>query len=254
MLIYLGTLPVLLYLLRGRLHELSRAPGRLLLIAVASGWCNTAFILAMLDGHVVRVLLLFYLSPVWTVILGLIFLGERPHRIGILTVMIAMLGAIIMLWDKDVGVPLPQSGADWLALTSGISFSVVNVTVRHTQTVSVRIKTVIAWVGVVVIAGLLIGIDGQALAVSHFGVIVAALLFGLIVMVLMTLSVQYGVTHMPAHRSAVILLFEVVVGAVSAYLLTDEIMTAQEWLGGAMVIAAAYVASYIPDEQASDAA
>lgn len=252
MLIYLGTLPALIYILRGRLHELSRAPGMLLLIALASGWCNTAFILAMLDGHVVRVLLLFYLSPVWTVILGVIFLGERPHRIGVLTIVIAMLGAIIMLWDKDMGLPLPHSGADWLALSSGIAFSVTNVAVRHTQSVSVRIKTVIAWVGVVLIAGLLLAMEQQGLVVSNNLVVLAALLFGLIVMVVMTLSVQYGVTHMPAHRSAVILLFEVVVGAVSAFLLTDELMTVQEWLGGAMVIAAAYVASYIPHEQAID--
>ena len=84
---------------------------------------------------------------------------------------------------------------------------------------------------------------------SHDLVIISALLFGLVIMVMMTLTVQYGVTHMPAHRSAVILLFEVVVGAVSAFLLTDEVMTNREWIGGAMVIAAAYFSARIPDEQ-----
>ena len=34
-------------------------------MSLAAGWCNVAFIMAVLDGHVVRVLLLFYLSPFW---------------------------------------------------------------------------------------------------------------------------------------------------------------------------------------------
>lgn len=248
LLIYLGTMPVLIYILYGRLHELSRAPGMLLLIALASGWCNTAFILAMLDGHVVRVLLLFYLSPVWTVILGFIFLGERPRRLGLVTIALAILGALIMLWNSDMGAPLPQTRADWLALSSGMAFAVTNVAVRYTQSVSVRVKTVISWVGVVLIAGLLIIAGGQGLAVTDNMIMIAALLFGLVVMVIMTLSVQYGVTHMPAHRSAVILLFEIVVGAVSAFILTDEVMTLQDWAGGALVVTAAYLSARIPDE------
>lgn len=254
LLIYSGTLPVLIYILYGRLHELARAPGMLVLIALASGWCNTAFILAMLDGHVVRVLLLFYLSPVWTVILGFIFLGERPHRLAVLTIMVAMLGAIIMLWDPEMGLPLPQTSADWLALSSGMAFSVTNVAVRHTQTVSVRVKTVMSWIGAVLIAGLLLVAGGQSLTVTSNLVLIMALLFGVLVMVIMTLTVQYGVTHMPAHRSAVILLFEIVIGAVSAFFLTNEILTTQEWLGGAMVIAAAYLSARLPEEPVSDSA
>ncbi len=252
LLIYSGTLPVLLYILYGRLHELSRAPGLLLLIALASGWCNTSFILAMLDGHVVRVLLLFYLSPVWTLILSFVFLGERPHRLAVMTIVVAMLGAVIMLWDPAMGLPLPQTGADWLALSSGMAFSVTNVAVRHTQRVSVRVKTVMAWIGAVLLSGVLLATGEQSLMVSNDWIVMVALLFGLIVMVIMTLTVQYGVTHMPAHRSAVILLFEVVIGAVSAFLLTNEVMTNREWIGGAMVMIAAYFSARIPDKQISD--
>jgi drug/metabolite transporter (DMT)-like permease len=60
----------------------------------------------------------------------------------------------------------------------------------------------------------------------------------------MTLTVIYGVSHMPLHRSAVILLFELVVGAISAMLLTDEQVQTQEWLGGALILVAAYLAAH----------
>ena len=59
----------------------------------------------------------------------------------------------------------------------------------------------------------------------------------------MTWLVVYGVTHMPVHRSATILLFEVVAATVSTYLLTDERMSTREWLGGLAVIVAAYLSA-----------
>ena len=65
--------------------ELLEQPGLMLLIAVANGWLNTAFVLAMLDGNVLRVLLLFYLSPLWSTLLAWWWLGERPSRFGVAT-------------------------------------------------------------------------------------------------------------------------------------------------------------------------
>jgi drug/metabolite transporter (DMT)-like permease len=61
----------------------------------------------------------------------------------------------------------------------------------------------------------------------------------------MTLSLQYGVARMPLHRSAVIVLFELVVGAVSSLLLTDETISPREWLGGGMIVAAAWLAAHL---------
>jgi len=77
------------------------------------------------------------------------------------------------------------------------------------------------------------------------GVVLAAVALGLCGFLVMTLTVLYGVTHMPVHRSAVILLFELVVGAVSSLLLTDEIVLYREWLGGFMIVTAAYMAAHI---------
>jgi len=246
--IYLGTTLVAVKMLWGRLGELTQAPLALFVIALASGWCNTAFILAMLDGNVVRVLLLFYLSPVWTVILGHFFLNEQFHPRSFVVMGLAMMGAVIMLWHADIGLPIPQSEPDWLALSSGMAFAVINVSVRKTQQVSVGVKTSIALLGAVLVSALLIMLTASPLGQPGWMTIVSALVFGMVVMALMTLSVQYGVTHMPVHRSAVILLFEVVVGAISAMILTDEVMTAREWLGGALVMVAAYLSAFIPNE------
>jgi drug/metabolite transporter (DMT)-like permease len=42
----------------------------------------------------------------------------------------------------------------------------------------------------------------------------------------------------------VILLFELVVGSVSALLLTDEKVLPQEWVGGALILSAAWLAAH----------
>ena len=244
LLLYTGTLPTMLWLMRGRWREFTQAPGMLIAIALASGACNTTFILAILDGNVVRVLLLFYLSPLWATLMGWLFLREQLQRDSVFVLALALIGAVIMLWQPQAGMPWPQERSDWLALFSGFSFALVNVLVRHTQAVSVYSKTAGAWLGVILVAGLLIFLTERAVGEASAATMLTALLFGAVVLVIMTLSVVYGVTHLPVYRSAVILLFEIVAGAVSAQLLTNEVVLLREWLGGGFVILAAYMSAH----------
>ena len=216
-----------------------------LLMGLSAGWCNVAFIMAVLDGNVVRVLLLFYLSPFWAVCLGWLLLGERLDGQSVLVFAIAVVGAIIMLWDESLGMPWPRDTADWLAVSSGFAFALSNVFVRGLQNVSLLLKSTGSWVGVVVVASLWIWLSSTAFPAVAGGVLLAAVLLGWFGFLVMTLSVLYGVTRMPLHRSSVILLFELVIGAISALLLTDEMVLPKEWLGGFMVVTAAALAARI---------
>ena len=38
-----------------------------LAIVISSGWTNTGYVLAVIDGEIMRVALLFYLAPLWTI-------------------------------------------------------------------------------------------------------------------------------------------------------------------------------------------
>jgi len=242
LLIYGAALVVGLPVVLRRRYPLVR-PRMLLLLAFVSAWCNIAFILAILEGNVVRVTLLFFLSPLWTVILSRFILDEPLTRSARTTLLLALVGALIMLWDSEMGVPWPQGQADWLALSSGFAFALANVLIRKMHDVEIWVKTVSTWFGAVVLAGGWILIAGIPLPEVESGVVVGALSLGAIGMVVMTLVVLYGVTHMPAHRSAVILLFELVVGAVSAQLLTDEHVMINEWVGGVLIVLAGWYAA-----------
>lgn len=234
---------VTLPLIWTRRAELARQPALLLLLAVATGWCNVAFVLAIIEGEVVRVLLLFYLSPVWATLLAYLFLGERLGGFAWATLALAIAGALVMLWEPSLGSPLPQDRADWLAIGSGFAFAVSNTVVRKLQHTSLPVKAIMAWWGGVALAGLWIMTSSIPPPEAHAGTITAAALLGVFGIVVMTLVVQYGVTHMPVHRSAVILLFELVVGAFSAYLLASEAVQVKEWVGGLLIVAAAYLSA-----------
>ncbi|MGD2138488.1 MAG: DMT family transporter, partial [Gammaproteobacteria bacterium] len=146
----------------------------LLLMGLAAGWCNVAFIMAVLEGSVVRVLLLFYLSPFWAVCLGWLLLDERLDGKSLLVFVIAVSGAFIMLWDDSLGYPWPNGRADWLAVSSGFAFALNNVFVRKLQAVGVLLKSATTWVAVVVIAGIWIVLRGDAFPDVGPGVVAAA--------------------------------------------------------------------------------
>lgn len=242
-LIYSGTLVYCIPILMRRHREFSRQPWLLLWIGLSSGWCNTAFILAMLEGEVVRVVLLFYLSPVWATLLARFVLKEQLSRRAYLLLLVAFAGAMLMLWSPTAGYPWPQSAADWFGLSSGLAFALMNLFVHMAKQVSIQTKTVSAWFGVMLMAGAALLVRHDPLGHATLTAATYAVLIGICVMGGMTWLVVYGVTHMPVHRSAIILLFEVVAATVSTYLLTSERMSTREWIGGLAVMLAAYLSA-----------
>ncbi len=216
----------------------------LALMTLAVGWCNVAFVIAILDGTVVRVLLLFYLSPLWALMLGWLILGERPGTSGFMVFVLAISGAVIMLWNPQLGLPWPRDEADWMAASSGLAFAFANVMVRKLKHAGMPAKASASWLGVVLVAAVWILVVHEPMPVVEGSVWLGAAMLGWFGFVIMTVTVIYGVTHMPVHRSAVILLFELVIGAVSSILLTDEQVMMQEWAGGVLILAAAWFAAH----------
>lgn len=229
----------------------ARHPFLLAAIGLSAGACNVAFVLAVLEGSVVRVLLLFYLSPLWALIFGRWLLDERLTGLAIATVALAVAGALVVLWQPGQ-FPWPEHRADWLAIGSGLFFALSNVLTRKGRDLPVPLKTVSTWAGVVLLAsiGLLTyDYDLPQVTTGTWVIVVALGWFGV---GLMTILVMYGVTHLPVYRSAVILLFEVLVGAVSAWWLAGEILGWQEWVGGIVILYAGWLAARSKEREAGD--
>jgi drug/metabolite transporter (DMT)-like permease len=219
----------------------------LLLIAVTSGGANVGYILGTVYGQVMRVMLLFYLAPLWTVVWARLLLGERVGRVGVAVLATSLGGAVIMLWRPDQGLPLPSAAADWIGLASGVLFALSNVLVRKAGEVDNRKKSLAAFLGVILVGAALLPFDptpAQALANLPWQSLCIALATGL-ALIVATRVVYFGVSHLPANRAIVIMLFELVVAAIAAWLLAGEAMTGRDWLGGGLIVAASLLSGRI---------
>ena len=110
-------------------------------LVLSAGWANLGYVLAMLHGEVMRVLLLFYLAPLWTILFSYWLLGERLNRYGYLVIALSFSGAVIMLWEPQHGLPLPQNISEWIGLSAGMGFAFSNVVSRRAAHLSVEAKS-----------------------------------------------------------------------------------------------------------------
>ena len=212
--------------------------GWLALLALAAGWTNMAYVLAVIEGEVMRVVLLFYLAPVWTVFFARGMLGERLTPWGWLIMLFSFAGALVMLWSADGGLPVPANRAEWIALSAGVSFALANVVTRKLDAADTWAKALAVWVGVCVVAGV-----AAAFVTQPFAFIATAtphtlwILLGVGLCIgAMTTAVQYGLSHTAANRAILIFLFELVAAALSSWWWANETLTTREWMGAAMIV------------------
>ncbi len=234
----LGALP-LLFLAQGRAWPGARDARWLLAVALASGWTNLSYVLAVIHGEVMRVMLLFYLAPLWTVLFARLILRERAGGAGLAVIALSLAGAMVMLY-RGQGLPLPANDAEWLGLSSGIGFALTNVLTRRVRDIPIGVRSLWVFLGVTGMAAVFSAAEPDAMGAiaavtASSWLMVAGIALALL---LATFTVQYGLSCVPANRAVVILLFELVVAALSSRWLAGEIMDVREWIGGAMIIAA----------------
>jgi drug/metabolite transporter (DMT)-like permease len=219
-------------------------------LTLSAGWTNLGYVLATLGGEVMRVLLLFYLAPLWTVLLSRIMLGERLNRYGYTVIALSLGGAFVMLWRPEHGVPMPQNLAEWIGLSAGFSFAMTNVLVRRVQHLSIDFKSATVWLGtsLLTLSALLyhgnVAAQVRSIAPGTWGLMLAVAL----VLCATSFAVQYGLTHLPANQAIVLFMFELVVAAVSSYLLAGEKMGVREIAGAVLIVTASLFSGKLHNE------
>lgn len=210
----------------------------LLLILLLGGYANIAFVSALIEGEVVRVMLLFYLGPAWGVIGGRIFLHEPLDSQRWMALILALLGAWLVLGGHHMQVATVRE-ADLLALSAGIAFALNNLVFRANDHLPITGKSAAMLSGCVLFAAIALPFQSVELPPLDGIEWIALLGFGLGWILLATLLTQWGVTHMEAGKAAILLLNELLVAVVTATWFNDEILTAAIWTGGALIVSAA---------------
>ncbi|MEI7842779.1 MAG: DMT family transporter [Gallionellaceae bacterium] len=230
--------------------ELKLAGWAGLVLMLSSGWANFGYVMATLEGEVMRVLLLFYLAPLWTVFFAHFMLGEKLNRYGYGVIVLSFSGALVMLWRPELGAPMPQNRAEWIGLSAGVAFAMANVLVRQTSHLSIGFKSTSIWLGVVLMTGLALLFQGNITPQVQQIEPNIWIILGMIGLVICATSfaVQFGLTHTPANQAIVIFLFELVIAAIAAYILVGEKMHFQEIVGAMLIVSASLLSGKLHNE------
>lgn len=226
--------------------EFCRHPS-LWLILVAAGSTNAAFNWAVSMGDVLRVVLLFYLMPLWAVLLARLLLKEPLRPTALARIALALGGAAAVLWPEQGGFPLPASAADWLGLLGGLCFALNNVMLRREAARSPQARALAMFGGGVLVAGAVAALmtgSGLMAAPSLPGWLWALpLLLMALVFFLSNLALQYGASRLPANITAIVMLVEVPAAALSALWLGGGVLDTNTAIGGLAILGAAVLAA-----------
>lgn len=227
------------FLLRERKAWQGQIP-LLLLLALFGGWANASFVRALTTGDVVRVMLLFYLAPVWSVIGGRLFLNETVTRRRTLAVTLSIAGAFLVI-GGTAAFDAPLSIADFLAISAGLAFAANNLVSRAAQTIPMVSKTVAVFIGCGIVSGLMVWQQNAVQPVWSPTLVTALLAFGFGWLALGTFTTQYGVTHIETGRAGIILIIELLAAVISAVIIGGEKLLPREFMGGALIASAAFI-------------
>lgn len=247
-LVYFIVFTSLLVFYRGSLKGFVAHP-QLWLLAFASGMTNVGFNWAVTVGDVLRVVLLFYLMPAWSVLVAWALLGEKPTGASLLRLVIAMAGVLIVLKAPGATWPVPQGLPDWLAIMGGFSFALTNVMLSklsHTPTGS-RMLAMFAGGSVLAAGAALVGMSQQIVPAPALRGMAPLLILGLSLAFLISNSaLQYGAARLAATTTALVMLTEILFASGSAALLGAAAFTPRIWLGGSLIVLAASMAALAP--------
>jgi len=212
---------------------------------IGSGLTNMGFNWAVTMGDVVRVVLLFYTMPAWSVLFAWWLLGERPTRMSLLRLLLALAGVALVLKTPDTPWPIPNSAIDYLALLGGASFALNNTMLRKLADLPESVRMGAMFSGGMVItavAALALMPSGQVGFASDASWWPYALGLALCLL-LSNLSLQYGAARLAANTTALVMLSEIVFATASSVALGASELSARKLLGGLLIVFAAVLAT-----------
>jgi drug/metabolite transporter (DMT)-like permease len=222
------------------------------MLGAAAGLTNVGFNWAVTVGDVVRVVLLFYLMPAWSVLAAWLMLGEKPTVGALLRLALGMAGVLVVLKTPEVPWPVPQGAADWLAIGGGLSFAVTNVLLRqygHTPGAS-RMLAMFGGSGLTATAAALVGMSLQLVPGPALQLAGLPVLLGLtLAFIVGNLALQYGAAHLAAGTTAIVMLTEILFASGSSAALGTAQLNSRILLGGSLIVLAALLAALAPSAE-----
>lgn len=211
---------------------------------IIMGTAFTLYTFALLLTYPFNAILLFYLTPAWSILLGKLFYGEPIGLVRSLVVIMGFVGIGFVLGANSM--PIPKNLGDWIALMSGALWALGTSlsSTEHEKNSWVRLLqfAVAGLMSTIILALSLSGLAPKVLAATaNTGVYFWAAAIGLVLFAIPNLLVIWGTTHLSSTRVGVLLMMEVVVGTIAISFLSAQPMAAIQIAGAVLIFAAGVI-------------
>ncbi|MAH22165.1 MAG: hypothetical protein CMP82_00015 [Gammaproteobacteria bacterium] len=220
-------------------------------VYVMSGMCigigYTLYAVGLLVGSVSKTTVLFYLTPIWSTLLGMVFLGESPgiRRWG--AIAMATLGCCLVMQINPVEMQLEK--VDLLGLLSGVFWGMGTVALRRYPEADYKNATMAQYVCGSLITGaaiLILGTDMPDMATTGKAALMGAV-FGILVFMSTFLMIIRIMQYMSPGRVGILMLSEALVAVISAMLFLGELLSFAQWIGVLVILSAGVIVALTDD-------
>ena len=215
---------------------------RLTLASIALG--GVAFVLysvGFVYGRVAIIILLFFLTPVWSTLIARYIMGWPTPPLRIAAIVVGLTGLAIML-GADGAVPIPRGTGEWLALLSGILWSFATTGIRAKADLQPGEASFVfaagALAGAIVLAPALEPLPGTISLEAIWPALGWVLAAGGLWWGASMAGLMWAASRLDPARVGILLMSEVLIGTVSAAVLVGEHVGLFEIIGGGLVLAA----------------
>jgi drug/metabolite transporter (DMT)-like permease len=191
---------------------------------------------------VVRALILFYMTPIWTTIFEILFLKKQPRWYRAVSLTLALAGLWIVFGQEKI-IPLPQNAGDWVALIGGAIFAggAIRLEVVKSEGIFPIVFAFFFYGGLATLAQVFF-LTGELGPMPSVEALLSMATWLILLSVLYFIPTAYIILWSPRHIGAglfsILILSEIIIGIVSASLFANEPFGWREGVGGSLIFLA----------------
>ena len=236
---------ILVPLIFFNLDKLKKYPKPIFFAGIMIGAAFTFYANGLVETSVIRATLLFYLSPIWSTIIGIIWLNERLTIARVISIIVALIGLILLLYDFRNQETVMLNFGDFSSILSGLFWALGASILKKWSKLPIIPLTAIVYFSTTSLSILLAiivykaPIPSLALIGQNFS---TAFIWSVIVL-LPSFCIIFRISQILfPGRVGILMMSEVAVAVISAkILLPEEQMVILQWIGASAILLAGVV-------------